>query len=109
MMRTHAELLCRSFGENLGIRQFRKHAGWYLTGFAVGPAVRRALGQAGTLDEVTGLLGGLDRNLPFPPEARRMARGHTNGPKPVRLPAGWLDEVDDPTPPAGGDVLASGG
>ena len=109
MMRTHADLLCRSFGEDLGIRQFRKHAGWYLTGFAVGPAVRRALGQAGSLDEVTGLLGGLDRNLPFPPEARRMARGHTNGPKPVRLPAGWLDEVDDPTPPAGGDVLASGG
>ncbi len=109
MMRTHADLLCRSFGEDLGIRQFRKHAGWYLTGFAVGPAVRRALGQAGSLDEVTSLLGGLDRNLPFPPEARRMARGHTNGPKPVRLPAGWLDEVDDPTPPAGGDVLASGG
>jgi len=109
MMRTHAHLLCRSFGEDLGVRQFRKHAGWYLTGFAVGPVVRRALGQAGSLDEVTGLLDGLDPDLPFPPEARRMARGHTNGPKPVRLPAGWLDQVDDPTPPTGGDVLASGG
>ena len=31
-----------------------------------------------------------------------MARGHTNGPRPVRLPAGWLEDVDDPTPPAGG-------
>jgi hypothetical protein len=27
----------------------------------------------------------------------------------VRLPAGWLDDVDDPTPPAGGDLLVSGG
>jgi len=109
MMQTHAELLCRSFGEDLGIRQFRKHAGWYLTGFAVGPTVRRALGQAGSQAEVVALLGGLDPALPFPPEARRMARGHTNGPKPVRLPVGWLDDIDDPTPPSGGDVLASGG
>ena len=36
----------------------------------------------------------------LPPEALRMARGHTNGPRPVRLPAGWLDDVDDPTPPS---------
>jgi nifR3 family TIM-barrel protein len=111
MMQAHAHLLCRSFGENLGIRQFRKHAGWYLTGFAVGPAVRRSLGQASTLAEVVDLLDGLDPTLPFPPEARRMARGHTNGPRPVRLPAGWLEAeaADDLTPPEGGDVLASGG
>ncbi|MGD0394985.1 MAG: tRNA dihydrouridine synthase DusB [Acidimicrobiales bacterium] len=109
MMQTHARLLCRSFGEDLGIRQFRKHAGWYLTGFAVGPAVRRSLGLASRLAEVADLLAGLDPALPFPPEARRMARGHTNGPKPVRLPAGWLEAVDDMTPPEGGDVLASGG
>jgi tRNA-dihydrouridine synthase len=109
MMRTHAELLCRSFGEDLGIRQFRKHSGWYLTGFPVGSAVRRSLGQASSLAEVDELLGGLDSELPFPAEATRMARGHTNGPRPVRLPAGWLDHVDDPTPPVGGDVLVSGG
>ncbi len=111
MMRAHARLLCDSFGEDLGIRQFRKHAGWYLTGFAVGPVVRRSLAQASTLAQVASLLDGLDPTLPFPPEARRMARGHTNGPRPVRLPAGWLEPeaLDDLTPPAGGDVLASGG
>ena len=76
MMRTHADLLCRSFGEDLGIRQFRKHAGWYLTGFAVGPVVRRSLGQAGSLDEVVGLLGGLDPTPALPPG------GAAHGPRP---------------------------
>jgi nifR3 family TIM-barrel protein len=109
MMRTHAELLCQSFGEDLGIRQFRKHAGWYLTGFPVGSAVRRSLSQAATLAEVGELLGDLDPELAFPLEAMRMPRGHTNGPRLVKLPSGWLDDVDDPTPPAGGDILVSGG
>ncbi len=109
MMRAHAELLADTFGEELGVRQFRKHAGWYLTGFPVGSVVRRSLGLAGSLAELHELLNGLDGSLAFPDEARRMARGHTNGPRPVRLPAGWLDTMDDPTPPVGGDLLVSGG
>ncbi len=109
MMQAHARLLCLSFGEHLGIRQFRKHAGWYLTGCSVGSAVRRSLSQAASLAEVDDLLGGLDPTIAFPPDARRIARGHTNGPRPVRLPAGWLENVDDLTPPVGGDVLVSGG
>lgn len=109
MMRTHAELLAESFGEPLGVRQFRKHTGWYLTGFPVGSAVRRSLGLAGSLAELHQLLDTLDGSLAFPEAARRMPRGHTNGPRPVRLPSGWLDDVDDPTPPIGGDVLVSGG
>jgi nifR3 family TIM-barrel protein len=109
MMSAHAHLLAQWFGEDIGIRQFRKHSGWYLTGFPVGSPVRRSLGQAVTLAEVEDLLAGLDPTLIFPPEAMRMARGHTNGPRPVRLPAGWLERVDDPTPPAGGDTLVSGG
>jgi nifR3 family TIM-barrel protein len=109
MMADHVYALAAVFGADLGVRQFRKHAGWYLAGLPVGPAVRRALGQASTLGEVEGLLGGLDPRCPFPVEAMRIARGHTNGPRPVRLPAGWLDQADDPTPPSGGDVLVSGG
>ena len=109
MMLVHLDLLCGLFGQDLGTRQFRKHTGWYLTGFPVGSQVRRALALASTVAEVDELLGGLDRALPFPPEALRMARGHTNGPRPVHLPDRWLDTVDDPTPPTGGDLLVSGG
>ena len=67
MMRTHADLLCRSFGEDLGIRQFRKHAGWYLTGFRW---VRRSGGHwARPVPSTrwTGLFGGLDPQPPLPP------------------------------------------
>ncbi len=109
VMRTHARMLCECFGEGGGIRQFRKHAGWYLTGFPVGPAVRRSLGLACSLDEVDSLLEGLEPTLPFPPEAARIARGHTNGPRPVRLPDHWYADADDPTPPAGGEDAVSGG
>jgi nifR3 family TIM-barrel protein len=109
MMLVHLDLLCALFDEELGTRQFRKHAGWYLTGFPVGPQVRRALALASTVAEVAALLDGLDHGLAFPPEALRMARGHTNGPRPVHLPDRWLETVDDPTPPVGGDLLVSGG
>jgi hypothetical protein len=109
MMRAHAELLCRSFGEDVGVRQFRKHAGWYLAGLPVGPEVRRRLSQAASPAEAHRLLDGLDPRLAFPEEARRVVRGHANGPKPVHLPAGWLAAADDPRPPAAGDILVSGG
>ena len=109
MMLVHLDLLNGLFGEELGTRQFRKHTGWYLTGFPVGPQVRRSLALASSVDEVAGLLDGLDQSLPFPVEALRMARGHTNGPRPVHLPDRWLETVDDPTPPVGGDLLVSGG
>jgi hypothetical protein len=62
-----------------------------------------------TPEDLSRILIGLDDTVPFPPEASRMARGHTNGPRPVHLPAGWLDTVDDPTPPEGGEELVSGG
>ena len=109
MMRVHLGLLCGLFGEELGTRQFRKHAGWYLTGFPVGPQVRRSLALASSVAEVDRLLDDLDPSLPFPPDALRMARGHTNGPRPVHLPDRWLETRDDPTPPVGGDLLVSGG
>jgi hypothetical protein len=51
----------------------------------------------------------LDPSLEIRPNALRAARGHTNGPRPVHLPEGWLDLVDDPTPPVGAELLVSGG
>jgi nifR3 family TIM-barrel protein len=109
MMGAHVDLLVGSFGPDLGVRQFRKHAGWYLAGLPVGPEVRRRLSQACSPGEVHALLAGLDPRVEFPDEARRVVRGHANGPKPVHLPAGWLESVDDLVPPMAGDVLVSGG
>ena len=109
IMATHASFLCDTFGDEHGIRQFRKHTSWYLTGFPVGPEVRRMMATIATPEELTRILDRLDGAVPFPPGASRMARGHTNGPRPVHLPAGWLDTVDDPTPPEGGEELVSGG
>ncbi len=109
MLEDHAALLCDAFGEDLGIRQFRKHTGWYLTGFPVGSVVRRNLAQVSSLVELHALVARLDPGLAFPPESARTPRGHTNGPRPVHLPEGWLANLDDPNPPTGGDVLVSGG
>jgi nifR3 family TIM-barrel protein len=109
VMVIHAQLLCGLFGETYGIRQFRKHVSWYLTGFPVGGEQRRAMSQLDSLAELDAAVARLDHSQPMPVEALRMARGHTNGPRPVALPEGWLRNVDDLTPPDGGDELVSGG
>ena len=109
MMRAHARLLVEAYDEVKGPRQFRKHVGWYLQGFPVGSELRRDLASASSLAQIEALLGGLDPTVPFPEATRRLPRGHTNGPRPVTVPEGWYDAVDDPTPPAGADLLVSGG
>ncbi len=109
VMRRHAELLADAFGEDLGVRQFRKHAAWYLTGYPVGGAYRRELGLVSDLVGLDALLEEPDPTLRLPPEALRAPRGHTGGPRPVQLPPGWLHRATDPTPPEGGDELVSGG
>jgi nifR3 family TIM-barrel protein len=109
IMHAHASYLCDTFGDEYGIRQFRKHTSWYLTGFPVGPEVRRSMATISTFEELDRILDRLDGTVPFPPGAARMARGHTNGPRPVHLPAGWLETIDDPTPPEGAEELVSGG
>ena len=109
VMRTHARLLVEEMGPDRGMRQMRKHTGWYLTGYAVGGAGRRTMAQVSTLGEFDALLDELDPDLQLPEHARRTPRGHTNGPVPVALPRGWLDNLDDPTPPQGADALVSGG
>jgi hypothetical protein len=83
------------------MRDLRKHTSWYLHGFEVGGTVRRALRQVATLDELDVLLAQLDGEQPLPASSRRAPRGHTHGPKPVKLPEGWLDRR------SGGEGLAA--
>ena len=110
----HARLLC-AHQEAIGgtaeyaIREFRKHASWYLTGYPVGPEMRNRFAQVSTLAELDDLLGQLDPDTVVVHGGERIRRGHTNGPIRVSLPAGYLDDLDDLTPPADDDVVALSG
>jgi nifR3 family TIM-barrel protein len=90
IMVRHSRLLVDHFGEHFGIRLFRKHPPWYLKGFPVGPALRDAFSRVSSADEVVELVGKLDSEIPFPEEANYMVRGHSHGPKAVRLPHDFL-------------------
>jgi tRNA-dihydrouridine synthase len=110
VMKEHVRLLvAHRESERYGTRDFRKHVGWYLTGYPVGGVKRRQLSEVSSIAQVDALLDELDPATELPAEALRMPRGHTYGPKPVSLPEGWLLSADDPGVPEGADVWTSGG
>jgi nifR3 family TIM-barrel protein len=115
VMRRHVRLLVEVKGDELiGVRDFRKHVSWYLAGYPVGGLTRRDMAQTSSLEELDTMLESMlervGRLTPLPPENTRIARGHTQGPRRVTLPAGWRETALDPTPPpAEADSLASGG
>ncbi|HVR70907.1 MAG TPA: tRNA dihydrouridine synthase DusB, partial [Vicinamibacteria bacterium] len=83
---------------------------WYTKGFPGGAALRERLMRVRTLAELAGILGGADRDLPFPPDAMRVPRGKTAGRQTVALPAGYLEDLEDATPPgAEAETADSGG
>jgi len=92
VMVRHAGLLVEHFGERFGIRLFRKHPSWYLKGFPAGPVIRDAMSRVSSVDELEDLVSKLDADLPFPEEANHMVRGHSHGPRPVRLPHDFLTD-----------------
>jgi nifR3 family TIM-barrel protein len=112
-MSEHARRLVAHHGggaqEPHAMRDFRKHTGWYLSGYPVGPAVRREMSMVSSLGELDDLLGPLDRSLPIVEGGERIKRGHTNGPRKVSLPDGYLDDPDDVTVPDDGAVMALSG
>ncbi|HSJ26918.1 MAG TPA: tRNA dihydrouridine synthase DusB [Acidimicrobiia bacterium] len=91
VMREHARLLVEWFDLFTGIRSFRKHTGWYLKGYPAGPEVRRRLSVVEDLIELDEVLASLDPDALPHDGATRMARGHTHGPRPVRLPHRYLE------------------
>jgi len=105
----HGRMLSEDHGEDLAVRELRKHIGWYLTGFPVGPVARRRLAQVSSLADLDDLLADLDPLLRQPEGSAALPRGHLHGPRPVPLPPGWLDDPDDPRPPRGADAFVSGG
>ena len=109
VMGEHARLLAGLHGEAGGLRDFRKHTGWYLAGYPIGSDARRRLASVTAIRELDALLDELDPSIRLPDEARRLPRGHTDGPRPVALPHRWLETRDDPTPPIGAELPVSGG
>jgi len=108
VLRRHAELLVEHDGPEKGIRDLRKHMAWYFMGFPVGSELRRKFATVVTMSQLDDLLGQLDADAPFPASAEG-PRGRQGSPGKVTLPYGWLDDPDDPTVPAGADLMHSGG
>jgi nifR3 family TIM-barrel protein len=121
VMLDHARLLADHMGESHAMRDFRKHTGWYMSGYPVGPEARRRFSNVKTLMELEDVLAGLDQRAEIVDGGERIKRGHTNGPIKVSLPNGWLDAhhtdptglqgrlTDDVSVPDDGHVLALSG
>lgn len=104
IMFRHARLMASWFGERLGIVSFRRHASWYTKGFAMTSELRAGLVRVETVEALERLFEVAERGQPFPPSAMRVIRGKSSGmQKKVSLPAGYLDNLQDATPPSGGD------
>jgi len=108
IIRRHGALLAAHFGQARGMRDIRKHTGWYLHGLPAGSELRRALAMVSTLHDLDRLLDQLDRDLPYPAAAGG-PRGRQGSAAAVSLPEGWLADPEDCTVPAGADVMNSGG
>jgi nifR3 family TIM-barrel protein len=109
------QLSDRSRGEHIAMRDFRKHTGWYMSGYPVGPEVRRRFSMVTSLAELEDIVATLDPDAAIVPGGERIKRGHTNGPIRVSLPDGWLDGarrgelLRDLTVPDDADVMALSG
>ena len=110
VMKRHARALVEARGdEGFAVRDFRRHTGWYLTGYPVGGAARKALAMAGSLAELDDLLDALDPGAVLPQGSELLPRGHVQGPRHVVLPEHWLRDRLDPTPPDDAGAFHQGG
>jgi len=101
VLRRHARLIAEWLTEPVGVRDLRKHVGWYLQGYPVGGDVRRRLTTVTTvaeLDETLAALADAQGDLTVVDAADGRPRGKTSGPISVSLPHGWVASADDPSP-----------
>jgi nifR3 family TIM-barrel protein len=105
IMEDHARRLCAFFGDEVGMRQMRKWCAWYTKGFRGSSVVREALVRVTSIEAMLAALSTLDLDEPFPLAALRAPRGKTGRQHQVALPHGYLECLDDESPP---DEHASG-
>ena len=98
VMVDHARMLAEHLGENHAMRDFRKHTGWYMSGYPIGSEFRRRFSMVATLAELDDILADvLDRcgaDTAIVEGGERIKRGHTRGPTKVSIPEGWLDDQE---------------
>jgi nifR3 family TIM-barrel protein len=99
IMVRHAQKLCEHDGEVKAMRAFRRHASWYTKGFRGSAAVRHRMMTVTTLAELEAVASELDPGERFPPGCMRVSRGKGAGTQTVALPEGYLDNLDDDSPP----------
>ena len=101
----HAQALSDFFEEGPAMKQMRKWLGWYTKGFHGAAALRGALAAVESLSELRALLHDLPLEEDFPLRALRMGRAKRGGKQRVKLPSGYLDDLQDDTPPKGPRTL----
>jgi nifR3 family TIM-barrel protein len=99
VMLEHAELLTHWFSERPAMRLFRKHTTWYTKGFPGSARLRQDLTLIDTLDDLRHCVARFDPDAIFPAAAMRVPRGKKGGTQKVALPEGYLDDLEDATPP----------
>ena len=87
----------------------RRHATWYTKGFRGSAALRAALTRVKTLADLDTELATVDADMPFPPASMRVRRGKPSGTQRVSLPEGYLDDLEDDTPPCAEAIEAVSG
>ena len=118
VMKRHVRSLAEHFGADdvgstRGVRDFRKHVSWYLTGFPVGGEIRHRLATADSilaiddlLDEMVSIHGS---HLTVVEGGEYLRRGKTSGPIRVSLPDGYRGCLNDMVVPDDNDVMAISG
>lgn len=99
VMEEHALALSELFGPDRGVWQMRKWCSWYTKGFQGSASIRGRLARMQSLEEMRTVLAEVDPETPFPLHVLRVNRAKRNGTQRVRLPEGYLDNLDDDTPP----------
>jgi nifR3 family TIM-barrel protein len=110
IMIEHAQLLTDWFEvEKFSMLAFRKHAGWYTRGFTSSAQLRNRLMRVKTMTVLVEVLSEIDRDEAYPANAHLVRRGKRSGTQRVVLPEGYLDNLDDDTPPEEEGEPISGG
>ena len=98
VMIEHARLLVELRGEGLAMPEFRKHAGWYVTGYGLSPEQRQRLLRVQSLSELNELIMKIDPTLEVCRSTLQAPRGKAGKPQKVSLPEGFLADRDNPSP-----------